>query len=90
MRLVIEDKGNTSFKLTITQDDEVRIKLQSGIDKKTQDEMVEKIKSIANVLIDDDVNTQTLRGKFKYGDVFMPLYIGSKKFVKKVLLNYHE
>jgi hypothetical protein len=40
--LVIEDKGNSSFKLTITQDDVVRIKLQSGIDKNTQDEMVEK------------------------------------------------
>ena len=86
MMLVIEDKGNSSFKLTITQDDVVRIKLQSGIDKNTQDEMVEKIKGIASVLIDDDVNTQTLRGKFKYGALFMPLYTDSKKFVTKVTL----
>jgi hypothetical protein len=86
MMFVIEDKGNGSFKLTITQDNVVRIKLQTNLNKKIKDDMIEKIKNIAIALIDDGVNTQTIRGQFKYGAIFLNLYTDSKKFVTKITL----
>lgn len=83
MKTVIQDKGNSCFKITITKDDEVRIKLQKDSDNRTNENMVKKLTEIASYVCNNKLNTGTLRGKCKASDDSITLYTDSKKFIKK-------
>lgn len=83
MNTVIQDNGNSCFKITVTNNQEVRIKLQKDTPVNERDEVVQKLKDIASSVINENQNTGTLRGKCKATDKSISLYTDSKKFVCK-------
>ena len=78
MNIMIEDKGNTSFKLTVTSNNEVRIKLKSSDPDDFQ--MISCMKRAAAHIIDTGLNKTTLRGKCRKGDTVIVMFNDSKKF----------
>lgn len=83
MNVEIESKGNSTFKVTITANGDVRIKLQQGSDAFTRDTMINRLKRVAQEAIRDQLNTGTLRGKCKVSDQSITLCADNKKPVKK-------
>ena len=62
--IVIEDKGNYYFKLTVSTS-EIRIKIQQGVDDTTKQMYIDKLLKVANE--PEMVNClNTFRGKTKY------------------------
>jgi hypothetical protein len=83
MNVSIEDKGNTKFKITITDNDDVRIKLQAGCDDKTRMLFVCRLKHVAQEAIAQGLNSKTLRGKCGVNEKSIVLYTDSKKVVQR-------
>ena len=88
MKVDIQYKGNTTFKLTITSNNEVRIKVQDGCGKEMEDVMLENLLRFADIVIKREWNTVTLRGKVKAGDDRISLYTDKKDFVCNFTLSY--
>lgn len=82
MEVTIEDKGSACFKLTITGNDEVRIKLQKDTDKGLCDTFTHRFQDIAQEVLKEGLNTTTLRGKCNVADATMTLYTDSNTLVK--------
>jgi hypothetical protein len=62
--VVIEDKGNYYFKLTVSTS-EIRIKIQQGVDDTIKQMYIDKLLKVANT--SEMVNcVNTFRGKTKY------------------------
>jgi len=81
MNIKIEDKGNSVFKLTVTSNNEVRIKLQRNTSESIQHFYIDALSNIAKQIIDNKKNVVTLRGKCKEGDNSIKMYTDNKKSV---------
>jgi hypothetical protein len=84
--IVIEDKGNHYFKLTVAKE-EIRIKIQKGVSDKIKKSYIDKLLSVANKpeLISCP---NTLRGKTKYieGDNYLNITMETEN--KKIQHEY--
>jgi len=68
MNVSVTDKGNTAFKLTVTSSNEVRIKVQQGVDENQTKLYVKRLEHVAQDIIQIGWNKTTLRGKCRAGD----------------------
>lgn len=84
--IVIEDKGNHYFKLTVAKE-EIRIKIQKGVSDEIKKSYIDKLLSVANKpeLISCP---NTLRGKAKYVEGNNYLDITMETESKKVQYKY--
>lgn len=88
MHVTVENKCNKTFKLTVTSNNEVRIKIQDGADKCLCDYVVVRFKEIAEEVIREGLNTSTLRGKCTSDNTSISLYTNSKVLAKVFDFNY--
>ena len=79
MNIVIEDKGNTVFKLTVTSNNDVRIKLKTSETDEMKKIMVQRLTHVASNIIKDQLNKTTLRGKCEVVDGTITMLDDSKK-----------
>lgn len=61
----IFDKGNTHSRITVTANNDVRIKIGKYISPEEKDQVVYTLTEAARMIIDNGYNTQTLRGTYK-------------------------
>lgn len=88
MHVTVENKGNKTFKLTVTSSNEVRIKIQDGADECLCDYVVFRFKEIAEEVIKEGLNTSTLRGKCTGDNTSVSLYTDSNVLVKTFDFDY--
>jgi hypothetical protein len=79
MNVLIEDKGNSKFKLTVTADNEVRIKIMSGVSTENQRKIQDKLCSVASKIIGSGLNVNTMRGTCKLNSLHINMFYGKNK-----------
>lgn len=82
MDVTVEFKPASRFKLTITVNDEVRIKTQKDSDYYVCDDFVNRFTEIAQEVIREGLNTTTIRGRCRATDEQISLYDDHKRLVK--------
>ena len=90
MKVDIQYKDNTTFKLTITSNNEVRIKVQDGCNEKIENVVIDNFLRFADIVMRRGWNNVTLRGKVKAGDDRLSLYTDKKDFVCNFIMVYSD
>lgn len=75
------------FRLTVTANDDVRIKIKEGVTEEEKQQAISKLTDVAQYLIDNNLNTVTLRGGYDLTRTVMQFKTGNKKLVTKLYVD---
>lgn len=87
MNVQVIENELKKFRLTVTANDDVRIKIKGGVSEDEKQQAISKLTDIAQYLIDNNLNTVTLRGEYDTKRTVMRFKTSKKKLVTKIYVD---